>query len=59
MRIVEDQIADIEAWDRSKCLAAWIKLTGCAPGARPSTKFLRRALVFKRSARPMVVIQQL
>ena len=47
MTDLTERIAEIEAWDRSQCLQAWVKLTGQPPVARLSTRFLRRALIFE------------
>ena len=41
------QIAEIEAWDREQCLAAWTRLTKTPPGSRLSLRFLQRALIFE------------
>ena len=41
------QIEDIETWDRSRCLEAWMVLTGAVPGSRLSPRFLRKALIFE------------
>ena len=48
MASLEAQIAEIEQWDRVKCLEVWTKLTGMPPGARLSSRFLRRALIFEQ-----------
>ena len=48
MASLEVQIAEIEQWDRGKRLEVWTKLTSMPPGARLSTRFLRRALIFER-----------
>ncbi len=49
----EVRIAEIEQWDRTTCLAAWTKLTGAPPGARLSTRFLRRALIFEQQCKEL------
>ena len=41
------RIADVQSWDRSQCLDAWIALTGSERGSRPSLRFLRKALIFE------------
>ena len=38
---------EIETWDRPRCLEAWIAMTGVPPGARLSTQFLQKALIFE------------
>ena len=41
------RIGEIEAWDRSQCLNAWIAMTGFEPGSRLSARFMRKALIFE------------
>jgi len=47
MNDLTNRIAEIEAWDREQCLAAWTRLTKTPPGSRLSHRFLRRALIFE------------
>ena len=47
MNDLTNRIAEIEAWDREQCLAAWTRLTKTPPGSRFSHRFLRRALIFE------------
>ena len=47
MNDLTNRIAEIEAWDRVQCLAAWTRLTKTPPGSRFSHRFLRRALIFE------------
>ena len=41
------RIEEIEAWDRSQCLNAWIAMTGVEPASRLSARFMRKALIFE------------
>ena len=45
--LLEDGVQDIETWEHTKCLTAWITLTGATPASRLSLRFLRKALSFE------------
>ncbi len=47
------RIAEIEQWDRAKCLEEWTKLSGTLPAVRLSTRFLKRALIFERQCKDL------
>ncbi|MEY1556659.1 DUF2924 domain-containing protein [Yoonia sp. R2331] len=34
-------------WDKARCAAEWLKLTGAAPGRHLSATFLRKAIAFE------------
>lgn len=53
MANLDVRIAEINEWNRAKCLKAWTRLTGTAPAARLSTRFLKRALIFERQCKDL------
>ncbi len=45
--LLDASVQDIQTWDHTQCLAAWIALTGTTPASRLSVRFLRKALSFE------------
>lgn len=45
--LLDASVKDIQTWEHTKCLAAWIALTGATPASRLSLRFLRKALSFE------------